>query len=73
MTIGDTAALLIGVSLMKLYKPDEDAATREKRIKREKRLRRLDPTMEGIALEEQRRRQETLCRVRLIVKCELNE
>ena len=60
MTIGDAAALLIGVSLMKRYHLDEDAATRETRIKREKRLRSIAPTLERFPSESQRERQKKI-------------
>ena len=37
MTLGDAAALLIGLELMRLYNVDEDESTRQKRLQREKR------------------------------------
>ena len=41
MTLGDAAALLIGLELMRLYKLNEDGPTRQKRLRRERRQRTI--------------------------------
>ena len=56
MTIGDAAALLIGVSLMERYHLDEDASARDQRVKRERRLKDLGGTLARIELTEHRKR-----------------
>ena len=54
MTIGDAAALLIGVSMMKHYHPDEDASARDQRVKRERRLKDVCETLARTELTEHR-------------------
>lgn len=55
--IGDAAALLIGVSLMKRYHLDEDAATRERRIKHEKQVKERGEMLARIERAERKERQ----------------
>jgi hypothetical protein len=57
MTLGDAAALMIALELMRLYKLDEDAGTRQKRIKREKKLRSAVATPSRIEREERQKRE----------------
>ena len=62
MTIGDAAALLIGVSLTKLYGLDEDEATRKRRAYPKKQWRRLDLKAKGITPKKRRMLQERVSR-----------
>ncbi len=54
MTIGDVAALLIGVSLMEYYGLDEDAETRQTRSRREKQSMRTAAAVERAKRRERR-------------------
>jgi hypothetical protein len=56
MTIGDAAALLIGVSLMERYHLDEDAAAQEQRIKHEKQVKERGETLARIERAERQNR-----------------
>jgi hypothetical protein len=63
MTIGDAAALLIGVSLMERYNLHEDAATGDERIKREKSLRTVGEALAHIERQERQQGDNAGCNV----------
>jgi hypothetical protein len=58
MTIGDAAALLIGVSQMKHYHLDEDGAAREQRITHEKQIKERGEMLTQIERAERQKRED---------------